>query len=275
MAARRMAGKLGLGVAALLASMAASGAGAAPQIVAAVPSNGEVPLTCAGDRCSAEISTVCLQRSRAAPSPGDRYAADAAENAAIAVTGRRADGGEIALDAGNLEFIAARGQVAFRVVLPRRYLDRLGLAGASIRVDRLAMLVPQPEPDDPRPQTAADVDRAKGEMAATGGYWLALEGEPLAVARVASRILNRLPERGSIAADAARTMWSEALAPERELAADERGDAVSRARHRVEYCRAAAFEPGQFPMRRCLARFHDRILQDLNRDYWDALKPQS
>jgi len=263
------------GVAALTLMAAAAPALAAPQIVAAVPSNGPIALACDADTCAAEISTICLQRGRAAPPPGWRYGVRAADRAAIAVTGIRAGGGEIALDAGILDFTALRGQVAFRVMVPRKRLDRLGLAALRVGVERPAMLVPTAEPGDPEPQTTDAIARAAGEMTATAGYWLALRGETLAIARVANRIVNRLPDAGSIGPEQAQALWRAAAAPETELAAGGHRDAIGRARHMVEFCRASAFEPGQFPMRRCLTRFHDRTMQDLNRDYWHAAKPQS
>lgn len=277
MTEKTIPGRLGLGIAAALAAWmaAAPGAEAAPQIVAAVPTNGVLELSCDGGECAAEISTVCLQRGRAAPLPGDRYVVHAPDRAAIAVTGTAAGGGTVALDSGLLDFAALRGQVAFRVSLRTRDLARLGLAAVSIRVERMAMLVPVTDAEDGKPQTAADVRRAAGGMAATGGYWLALNDERMAVARVANRMVNDLPRKGSVAPDDSRALWARALAPESALAGPAAGDAVARARYTVEYCRAAAFEPGQFPMRRCLSRFHDRLLQDLNRGYWDALKPQS
>ncbi|MBI2586334.1 MAG: hypothetical protein HYW28_10790 [Rhodospirillales bacterium] len=265
--------KSGAGAAALAAVSMAGPALAAPQIVAAVPSNGPIALVCDADGCVAEISTICLQRARAAPPPATRYAVHAADRAAIAVIGVRADGREIALDAGVLDFQALRGQVAFRVALPRKALEQLGLAGVSIRVERPAMLVPAAEPGDGEPQTSADIERAAGEMAATTGYWLELNHEAMTAARVAGRIVNRLPQTGSIGPDKAENLWRQAVAPEGRAA--RRGDTIVRARHMVEFCRTSAFEPGRYPMRRCLALFHDRTLQDLNRGYWNALKPQS
>ena len=78
--------KSGAGAAALAAVSMAGPALAAPQIVAAVPSNGPISLVCDGDGCAAEISTICLQRGRAAPPPGSRYAVHAPDRAAIAAT---------------------------------------------------------------------------------------------------------------------------------------------------------------------------------------------
>ena len=268
--------KAGIGAAVALATaLTAMPALAAPQIVAAVPSNGPIALNCDADGCAAEISTICLQRGRAAPPPGARYAVHAPDRAAIAVTGVRADGGEMALDTGVLVFAALRGQVAFQVALPRTELARLGVAAVSVRIERPAMLVPAAVTGDAVPQTADDLARATDEIKATGGYWLARHGETMAVARVASRIINWLPAAGSIGREEAASLWSRAAAPEAEFARGGNRDSVARARHMVEFCRASAFEAGQFPMRRCLARFHDRVLQDLNRDYWNALKPQS
>jgi hypothetical protein len=34
-------------------------------------------------------------------------------------------------------------------------------------------------------------------------------------------------------------------------------------------------KPAGYAMRRCVAGFHDRAMQDANVDYWKAAKPQS
>jgi hypothetical protein len=60
---------------ALFASCAgASGAFAAPQILAVLATGEPVPLTCVKGVCEAEFSAMCLQWARAMPEPGTAYA---------------------------------------------------------------------------------------------------------------------------------------------------------------------------------------------------------
>lgn len=261
-------------LAAVLAAGAFAGAArAAPQIVAAVPSNGEVALVCDGGECAAEFSTVCLQQSRPVPGPGKAYGLHRADGtaAAVTVTGHKAGGGTMSLDPDVLAIASRRGQVAFRFSVPAAVLKRHRLAGVSVRVERLAVLVPRAEAGDSQPQTAADVARAVQEAAATGGYWSELNTENLAMARISGRVINRLPPAGSVSPARARALWEKAAAREKGLP----DDALEWSRRFVDHCRKSAEGPGSFPMRRCLGRFHDRAMQDLNVRYWDALRPGS
>ncbi|MFQ5763987.1 MAG: hypothetical protein ACE5GT_03585 [Rhodospirillales bacterium] len=256
---------------ALAAGLAPGSALAAPQIVAAVPTKGPIAFTCDGEACWAEVSTICLQRTRTTPSVGARYRIHGPDRTAVAVTGRRANGGAVALAPGVLDVTALRGQVAFRFSVPAGFLTRHGLEGITVEIGRLAALVPVAEAGDDRPQTSADVALVLRQAGATGGYWAAKNAETVALARVTGRVINRLPTAGAVSAAEERALWEKAAAPEEGLS----GDARAWSRVLVGHCRNNASAPGGYPMRRCLGSVHDRFMHDLNVDYWKALKPQS
>ena len=130
---------------------------APPQIVAAVPTGEEVELTCADGGCSAEFSTICLQQSRTPPSRDTAYGLHGPERAAIAFTGTRRDGSEVALAPELLRFDSFRGHSAFKFSVPSALLKKRGLTRLTVKVERLAMLPPVPEAGDPKPQTAAKI----------------------------------------------------------------------------------------------------------------------
>ena len=266
----RLRTAFGMALAALIGA-AAGEARAAPQIVAAAPTNGDIGLVCDGRDCAAELSTICLQQSRQTPEADVAYGLHDAHGSAIAVTGSTAAGGRLALAAGILQFTSLRGQVAFRVSVPQAVLAKLGLDGVSVRVERLAMLVPAPVAGDALPQTETDVDMAAGQARAMAGYWTVRNGGTLAVARAANRVINALPDHGAVPAAEAAALWREAADQESGLAASER----ARAGFVVEHCRKEALKPAGYAMRRCVAGFHDRAMQDANVDYWKAAKPQS
>lgn len=261
----------GLVATALAGALLAAEAGAAPQIVAAVPTHGPVALICGNGDCSAEFSTVCLQRSRTAPSPGVSYSVNGRHQANVAVMGHRAGGGTVALAPGVLRITSLRSQTAFRFSVPASFLKSRRLNRLTVNIGRLAVLTPNSRAGDPHPQTAEEVALAVRQANDTGGYWSALNTEKMAMARVTNRVLNWLQPNGSVSVERSRDLWSRAVAPEPELSED----ALDWVRTRIEYCRQSALTPSGFPMRRCLGTVHDRYMQDLNTNYWKALKPLS
>ncbi len=255
----------------LVAGGAPGNAWAAPQIVAAVPTGEEVELACASGNCSAEFSTICLQKSRTPPKRDTAYGLHGPERTAVVFTGTRRDGAKVALSPELLRFDSYRGPSAFRFSVPSAFLKDRGLTRLTVKVERLAMLLPVPEAGDPKPQTADDVTLALREVETTGRYWAARNGENMAMVRLTNRIINRLPLKGSISAEASEILWQQALAPEKELT----GEALAWNRRYVDYCRENSLLRGSFPMRRCLGNAHDWFLKDLNTDYWKSLKPTS
>jgi len=244
---------------------------AAPQIIAAVPTGGDVELICAEGTCSAEFSTICLQQSRTKPSPLTPYILHGPDQDAMIVTGHSKDNKTASLAPGVLRFVSLRGHSAFRVSAPEKLLKSQGLARMTVKIDRLAMLLPVPEEGDTDPQTAADKEKAFHEIKSKGGYWTEMDPDNLAMARVTNRIINLLPAKGSVTTAAGEALWRQAAAPERELSKE----SLAINRSYFDYCRENGLTPGGFAMRRCLGDAHDWFMKDLNVNYWKSLKPTS
>ena len=64
----------------------------------------------------------------------------------------------------------------------------------------------------------------------------------MAMVRLTSRIINRLPHKELISADESEALWQQALAPEKELT----GEPLAWNRRYVDYCRENALLPGSF-----------------------------
>ncbi len=244
---------------------------AAPQIVAAVPTNGPVELLCDGAQCWAEFSTICLQQARFTPKGGTGYVLHDKDRAAVAVTGLTRDGTTVDLDPGLLHYAAHRGQVSFRFALAADVLARKGLDSVSVTLRRLVTLVPRGQAGDPLPQTPGDVSVAVREIGATGGYWVAVNTESIALARMTNRVINRLPPGGSVSPSKGAALWKQAATREGDLPAK----TVSRGGDLIDHCQRRSARPGSVSMRRCLGYIHDQYMHDLNFKYWNALKPQS
>jgi hypothetical protein len=256
---------------AAIAAVQAAPARAAPQIVAAVPTNGPVELLCDGAQCWAEFSTICLQQARFTPKAGTGYVLHDKGRAAVAVTGVTGDGAIVDLDPGLLRYAALRGQVSFRFALPADVLAREGLASVSVTLRRLVTLVPRGQAGDPLPQTPDDVSVAVREIATTGGYWAAINTESIALARMTNRVINRLPSEGSVSPAEGAALWKRAAAHEPDLAAK----SATRGGDLIDHCQRRSARPGSVSMRRCLGYIHDQYMHDLNFKYWNTLKPQS
>lgn len=199
------------------------------------------------------------------------YSINGQQGADVAVIGHRAGGGTVALAPGVLRITSLRGQTAFRLSVPASFLKSRRLKRLTLNIVRLAVLTPDSWAGDPRPQTAEDVALAVRQADESGGYWSALNTEKMAMARVTNRVLNRLAPNGSVSVERSRDLWSKAVAPEPALSEG----ALDWVRTRIEYCRQSALSPSGFPMRRCLGTVDDRYMQDLNTNYWKALKPLS
>ena len=251
--------------------LAVGNAHAAPQIAAAVPTKGELDLVCAGGDCSAEFSAICLQRSRRAPDRNMPYVIHGPDRTAITVTGHRKDGGTVTLAPRHLSIASLRGHSAFRISVPAAFPKSHGLARLTLKIERLAMLVPVPQPGDIEPQTANDVALALRQLETTGSYWTEMNPENLAMARLTNRIINRLPPEGTVSVEVGETLWERAATPEKGLT----GDSLAWNRSHFDYCRENALAPGGFSMRRCLGISHDWFMKDLNVNYWKSLKPSS
>lgn len=251
--------------------LVAGSAHAAPQITAAVPTGGEVDFACAGGDCSAEFSAICLQRSRKPPSRYMPYVIHGPDRTAITVTGHRKDGGTVTLAPELLRIASLRGHSAFRISVPAAVTKSHDLTRLTLKIERLAMLVPVSQPGDNEPQTANDVAQAFHQLETTGSYWTEMNPDNLAMARLTNRIINRLPSRGSVSVEVGEALWEQASAPEKELTRD----SLAWNRSHFDYCRENALTPSGFPMRRCLGISHDWFMKDLNVNYWKSLKPSS
>ena len=107
----------------LAATVPLSAAQGAPQILGLIASNGAVPLTCAKDACTAELSSFCLQRERPVPPAGTAYSPVGAVT--LVLTG--ADGTRRTLAAAEpLRFESERNYTAVVVSLPAETYNMMG-----------------------------------------------------------------------------------------------------------------------------------------------------
>ena len=242
------------------------GAQAAPQILALAQTHGSVPMHCADGICFAELSAICLQEKRDVPRSGAGYRPLKRDMVTLVL--HMKDGRTIEKPAVDLATIMAwRGHAAVRLVVAKKRITRYGAVKVSVRVYALATLEPIPVPGDTRPQTKADIDRARGDQRALA-YGLIDRATPNGIAsRIINRMINRLPAGNGADPKYRKKLWRSEIERSQQRS---RSEAVSRgielARKWARICRGYALKPGQF--KTCLVTAHDTLMGKTNQEYW-------
>ena len=244
------------------ACFAASGAAAAPQVLALFSTDRPVALSCAGDVCRAELPTLCLQPGRRVPQPGRAYRL--ADGQSLSLVGRGADGREVSLVLGRATAIAAsRTHVAVTVSVPRALLDRHGLERAAIAVGGNVSAIPVSAAEDFRPQTAGEIAAATGHGRRLATTIVDREPDRMPAVRLMTRMSNALPAGGRDAA------WASMIA-EAE-ASGVSGAAIGFARFNYELCEFKTANRIVASFRECLRGLSDDSMEFLNTDLERAL----
>lgn len=255
-----------LSLAAIVVAAPLVSAGAAPQLLGLMASNGAKPLTCADGECAAQFSTFCLQSLRSVPTSGTVYHPIGESDLTLVATAK--DGSLRRLAAEDYVEIASMGGVAsVRISVPEAVLDRVGAIAVAVEVGDHVTLAPAPVAGNPNPQTAEEIALATETLRIIGA-WLVDRGGPQAVAaRITSDMINSLPERGRVERAVVDSKWRQTLATHARK--DEAG--VQIAAEQFGYCRAHVDEGFMFSMRRCLEKRHDALMLNLNRSYWEVV----
>ena len=243
--------------------LGASQAAAAPQILSVIASAEPVILQCDRGECSAEFTVYCIEQRRTSPEPGTAYYIH--DPHSLVVDGTGPDGTKVEFAGAELLSITTeRGHSAVRMSLPESVLRQFGLASVSVSVGESASLVPVPIPDDPRPNTAADIALATGPMRSAAAEIVDHGGERIHAVQATARVINALP-RGGRASDAQRGQIWESVGP----APDASGYGI--VREGFERCYSST-RAGMMSLRQCLSSLHDSLIGKLNSEYWRSIE---
>ncbi len=248
----------------------APGAAAAPQALALVETGGTIDLACAGATCSAELTSFCLDSSRISPPKGTEY--ELATEGLVQLVGTTPDGRSISLDAGQVaRFVSQRRHLAVRVSIDRAKLKSYGLTHVSVHVAAHAALLPLPTRADPTAIGKAEADLFTGPLRKLGSQIVDSNSSRMQAARITSRMINLLPDRGS-KRNQVEPMWrratTAAAAPGKPLTPEAR----DKARGALELCRYVTSVNRRISLKKCLQEKHDGLVDYLNQQYWKAVK---
>ncbi len=250
----------------LFAALAPGHASAAPQILAALPSESGIPFTCAEGLCVADLSTYCLQRDRPAPEFGAAY--EPSDPGAFTLVVTDASGAVRRLGAADhVSFVEGRGFTAISARVAAEALARLGAVSARMEIEPNASLLPVAVIGDPDPLTPEEIARTVGPMRRLGAR--VVDSSPKAkAAGVIGALANASPRRGTVEPDRREPLWRQVTGGDRTAGAQSPGQALARSAY--DGCLAAYDGHEAFSFRGCLEGRHDALLRDLSVEYWNV-----
>lgn len=232
---------------------------AAPQILALVASNGiATPMICVDGQCRAELSSFCLQQTRATPAPGTPYRAVTPDD--LIVVAKLADGTVHRLPAGDrLILTSARGSSSVEATLDAK---AFGAANLSVVIRDQVSLIPQPVLGDANPHTDQEIAVTTAGLRKLGSRVVDNGNARITAARETNRVINLLASDGQAAAD-----WDKITAWKPSIRSGQYW-----ANQRVSHCQSM---PAGAALGRCLRDWHDFLMRQMNTDYWDAVRAGS
>lgn len=242
---------------------------AAPQALGLVATLTPLPLTCSGGECSVQLTSFCLQESRAMPPTGTPYIAAAPASIVLVVTDQSGVAKRIPA-ADLIHFASHSAYMTVRASLPEAKMAALNAKAVALEIGADAALIPVPQPQDADRQTPEELAVATGPVRHTAERFFEDSAQPKAGAvRLVNRLINALPETGRRPQDEDGALWSKVLTQAELTAAGPEAARLASDIH--EQCRQSRSLGQAYTMRRCLESAHALMVVDLNHELWEAL----
>lgn len=255
-----------IGIALAAVTLSPSGAQAAPQVLGVVSSiETPTPLNCGAVECSAHLSTFCLQQSRPAPSHGHAY--ELAPGSTVTLVVSTTDGRTLRLPAGDyVKFESLIGFTSVRASLPKATLDEIGAVALALEIAPLTSLLPAHITGDMDPQGQDEVALATGPMRQAATRSFEEPGIAADAARIASLLINALPEKGAEAAEQRNGLWV-AMADNPAIT-NATVAGLAKAEQIYNGCRISVESRSTYSLRNCLELRHADLLAEANHRFW-------
>jgi hypothetical protein len=238
-------------------------AGAAPQALGVMASQGPVPLACSQGECRAEVTAFCLQEARAVPPEGTAYAPVGSGPMRLVLT--RADGSTVEIDAArHARLSSRRGFTALSISVPQALLAQHEAVSASVEIGPDMTVAPIPLAGDLTPQSEDELALVAGPLRRIATERLE-QGAAADAARLTQRLINALPRQDEETAELRNGLWDVAIGSTRPEA-DPKGLAM--ARRSYDGCQAALATGYMKNLRHCLELQHGEMMIERNHAFW-------
>lgn len=245
-----------------------------PQVLGLIAAAEPIPLTCEDGRCTALVSSFCLQEDRPPPSAGQRY--DTAGAGDVTLVVHRADGTSTEVSAaGLLSYVSDGDFTRTRIVMDSKRLASLGAQSVGVRIAPLVALMPRTDTAPAVAVAARDTEAAEGAPRLAAEAFFA-PGTPRADAAVTlARLINLLPADGPIRSESAahvsataKAAWQKVQGSGALTGASPTG--IERAKGELDRCAAYADMGFKITLRGCLSKSHDRTMREVNEELWKS-----
>ena len=241
---------------------------AAPQILGLVASAEPVPLTCENGMCAAEITSMCLQKSRPAPVYGTAY--KLAKKSRITLILTSSDGVQKTFPIAEqveIKSFSMYHSVSLRV--PDDVVAKLGKGHAAVVIEPLASAIPVALKDDPKPLTAREIRRYTGPLRVVAARAFEADQVRVSATRYLNQMVNQLPADNSAGIDKLPSVLKKVKSQRQPP------EAARLTKTAINDCRELLRKDISPGLRSCLSHQHDLITSETNNKVGKALKPGS
>lgn len=250
-----------------------SSGNAAPQILGLVATATPVPLTCSDGVCKAEISAVCLQEDRAAPTTGTKY--QATKNSEFTLVMTNSEGRQKSMPVSEfVEIRSLRIYTSVAVSLPQEIVRNFSgkYFQASLIVGPLASAVPVADPNDNNPLSEQEISAYTGPLRHLAENAIHRDKTNTHATGILNQMINRLPSDESGGTERIASLRKQTM---NGKMAKESPGATNVVTGVLDTCREKLRVEMEPHLRSCLSHQHDILNTKTTQDVWKSLRPGS
>jgi hypothetical protein len=204
-----------------------------------------------------------MLKERRAPHDGESYQLAGDDQVQVVVTAR--DGTTHSLPSTDLvKFEAYMSYTAVRVEVDQTRLAALDPVDVAVQVAPRATLLPEPSVAFKRPLTKGEIALVTGPLRAAAEPIFEEDSARNDAVRVTGLLVNALPF-GGVADGQFEAVWQQVA----ETAGAANPEGLTVARRSYQACRNTVAHEMYATLRTCVARKHQRLILEMNREYWD------
>lgn len=241
---------------------------AAPQILGLIAPVEPVPLTCVEGTCSAEITSMCLQKDRPAPVLGTVYKPAKTTRITLVVEGH----GGLRRTLPIAKYVEIKSFSMYYLVsirVPEDVVATLGEGKAALVIEPLSSAIPVTVEGDPKSLTAREIRRYTGPLRGIPRRAFEANQVRVVATRFLNKMVNQFPADNSVGIEKLQSVWDQAT--------DKRHspETACLTKTAINDCRELLRKDISPGLRSCLSHQHDLITSETNNKVWTALKPGS
>ena len=236
------------------------------QALGIVATDQPAPMQCQGGKCTAYLSTFCLEKKR--PPPPGRAAYRPSENTKVTLIVETAAGRTLRLTGNDwLRFETRTSYTGVLAVVDAARIGALDPVKLSVDVGPLASLLPVAAEGDDTPHSAQEIALATGPYRQAAQRFF--ERSAAGAVSFAAGLINSLPPTGNVSEERRKATVASARAEFHKSNAD--GETRAEVDRLIGVCNVRIPRRWHMTMRLCLEHEHSTLQVRTNNAFWNAL----